>query len=289
MFSLRSIPTRAEKYRAERFQSVGGGPAATAAVAIARLGARATLAARLGDDRIAGIVIDELQRYGVDCSLVQRFVGRTSSLSAVLVDEAGERLIVNYLDSEMPVKTDWLPGEIPAGVDAVLADTRWPDGALHMLKLAKRAGIPAVLDADVPVPTDGRLVQAASHVAFSAPGLAEFCGDEDPIRGLHFAASQTEAWCGVTLGADGTTFVDGGEVSRLGAYRVDVTDTLGAGDVWHGAFTLALAEGQTTAAALRFASAAAAVKVRSGGGRAGSPVRVEVEELMQQAEPETQA
>jgi sulfofructose kinase len=60
---------------------------------------------------------------------------------------------------------------------------------------------------------------------------------------------------------------------------VQVVDTLGAGDVFHGAYALALAEGKPALAAARFASAAAAIKCGRPGGRAGSPTRGEVEEL----------
>lgn len=286
VFSVNSMPGAAEKYRATAFETVGGGPAATAAVAIARLGGKAMLAARLGDDRIAEIIIAELEDYGVDCSLVRRFPGRTSSLSAVIVDDDGERLIVNYLDSGMPDATDWLPDGLPDGIDAVLADTRWPAGGLHALQLGRRAGVPAVLDGDVPVPEDSELVSAATHVAFSASGLVDFCNLDDPRKGLHAAAEKTDAWCCVTLGNRGTLHIGDGEIGALGAYKVDATDTLGAGDVWHGAFTLALAEGQEVDEAMHFAAAAAAIKVRDGGGRAGSPLRTEVEALMQASTPE---
>jgi sulfofructose kinase len=57
-------------------------------------------------------------------------------------------------------------------------------------------------------------------------------------------------------------------------------DTLGAGDVWHGAFALALAEGRPEPAAVRFASAAAALKVQRAGGRAGAPTRGELEAFL---------
>jgi sugar/nucleoside kinase (ribokinase family) len=64
VFGVDALPTRGEKYRANAFDTVGGGPAATAAVAVAKLGGRARLAARIGDDAVADVVIAELQRYG---------------------------------------------------------------------------------------------------------------------------------------------------------------------------------------------------------------------------------
>lgn len=282
VFSVDAMPATADKYRAVDFEAPGGGPAATAAVAISRLGGAARLAARVGDDLLADIIVTELENYGVDCRLVRRMSGRRSSVSAVLVDDAGERMIVNYLDSSMEPDAEWLHAYAPLDVAAILTDTRWPEGALLGLNLARRNGLPAILDADLPVPKDGELVRAATHVAFSASGLADYSGIEDPEEALRSVKGQTDAWCCVTLGSWGTLFIEDGELNRLPAFDVSVRDTLGAGDVWHGAFALALATGKETGDAVTFASAAAAVKVQNGGGRAGCPTRDDVEHFLQQ-------
>lgn len=283
VFRVPQLPARAEKYRATAFATAGGGPAATAAVAIARLGGAARLAARLGDDAIAATIESELRSFGVDCGALRRFPGRQSSLSAVFVDDAGERVIVNHTDPDMPADPHWIDELSLAGVDAVLADTRWPAGAARALNRAREAGLPAVLDADVPVPLDGVLLNAATHVAFSAPGLRDYAADDDPRRALQRVAQETRAWCAVTVGGEGVLVADGRpaaaqsgvDVEQFPAFAVDVVDTLGAGDAWHGAFALALAEGATERVAVRAASATAAIKVSRPGGRAALPVRRE--------------
>lgn len=280
VFSVEEMPSRPEKHPASDFETVGGGPAATAAVAICRLGGSAKLAARVGDDPMAGLIVTELESYGVDCALLKRMTGGRSSVSAVIVDSAGERLIVNYLDREMDSKPDWLPGRLPDNVAAVLTDSRWPEGALHGLSLARQGNVPAILDADLPAPLDGRLVEAATHVAFSAGGLAEFSGIEDPEEALRSVDEQTEAWCCVTLGSQGTLAIQDGRLTRQPAFDITVRDTLGAGDVWHGAFALALAESRSVDEAMTFASAAAALKVQNGGGRAGCATRKDVEDFL---------
>ncbi len=285
VFSVDAMPDAAEKYRASAFESCGGGPAATAAVAVSRLGGRSLLAARTGDDVIGDTVVQELEAYGVDCSLVRRIADRTSSLSAVIVDSHGERMIVNYADPLIETTPNWLPEELPDDVDAVLCDTRWPEGAMYALELARQRGVPGVLDADLPVPPGSELVQAASHVAFSAAGLAEYSDDEDPERALRKAADSTDAWCGVTLGREGVRWLDDGELRAIGAFDVEVGDTLGAGDVWHGAFALALGEGRDVADAVTFAGAAAALKVANGHGRAGTPNRQDLDAFMCRHEP----
>jgi len=280
VFSVPVLPDRGEKYRATRFETVGGGPAATAAAAIARLGGKALLAARVGDDAAAGMIIDELIRYGVDCSSVRRCAGCASSVSAVIVDARGERMIVNNLDSSMPTDPSWLPSAAGVGAGAVLADTRWPEGALAALSAARNAGLPAILDADRPIPPDGALLRAATHVAFSADALADYSGIPDPRRALAEVAASLPGWCCVTAGRAGVHVHARGGLLSFPAFEVPVVDTLGAGDVWHGAFALALAEGRDETEATRFASAAAALKVQRSGGRAGAPRRAEVDTFL---------
>jgi sulfofructose kinase len=277
VFTVPALPDRGAKFRATRFETVGGGPAATAAVAIARLGGRAVLAARVGDDAAADMIVAELTAFGVDCTHVRRCGDCASSVSAVVVDAHGERMIVNYLDTALPGDASWLPAPADVGARGVLADTRWPEGALAALRTARAAGLPAVLDADRPVPPDGALLRAATHVAFSTDALADFSGIADPARAILDVARGMPGWCCVTAGGDGVYAVTRGELRHYPAFGVPVVDTLGAGDVWHGAFALALVEGHDEAAAVRMASAAAALKVQRTGGRAGAPTRVELE------------
>lgn len=278
VFTLPELPSGGRKYRASAFNCVGGGPAATAAVAIARLGGKAALVARLGEDRVADAIICELEAYGVDCARVKRFAGRASSLSAVMLDAKGERMIVNYRDADFPAGAEWL-GEA-SGFDAVLADTRWPEGAAAGFAAARKANIPAVLDADDPVPDDPAMLERATHLAFSADGLAGLTGEKDPSRALKSVRARYGAWTCVTDGARGVLLCDDDGVSAIGAFDVDPVDTLGAGDVWHGAFALALGEGATETDAVRFANAAAAIKVTRSGGRTGAPTRAEVDAFL---------
>ena len=280
VFTVPSLPERGEKYRATGFTSVGGGPAATAAVTIAKLGGHASLAARVGADAAADMIVAELTGYGVDCSHVRRCDGCGSSVSAVFVAANGERMIVNNLDPSLPADAAWLPSPGAIGAQAVLADTRWPEGALAALQAARAAGLPAVLDADRPIPPDGALLRAATHVAFSSDALADFTGIVDPVRALSSVSPSLPGWCCVTAGGQGVHAIEDGRASHFAAFEVPVVDTLGAGDVWHGAFALALAEGRDVAAAVRFASAAAALKVQRPGGRAGVPARAELDAFL---------
>ena len=284
VFRLDEMPMRAEKYRAKDAAIVGGGCGANAAVAVARLGGKAGLAARLGDDPVGTMIVDDLEAEGVDCTLARRFPGRRSSFSSVFVDAAGERQIVNFRDPDLSFDAGWLEQAMPGDFDAALADTRWPQGATALLSAARALSRPGVLDAEPPIAEAIEALQVASHAAFSAQGLREFVGIDNLEKALDDSAKHTRAWLCVTDGPRGVVYLDEGAVRRIPAFQVNVADTLGAGDVWHGAFTLALGEGKREGEAVRFANAAAAIKCTRFGGRAGTPARQEVEQFMRDRE-----
>ena len=272
IFRVDVLSDRAEKIRALDGRIVGGGCAANAAVAVARLGGEAMLAARFGDDEVARMVVGGLEDEGVDCSLVRRTPGGRSSFSSVHIDASGERQIVSFRGEGLDDRADLV--RTAPRLDAVLADTRWPTGNLAALDLARARGIPGVLDAEAPI--DPALPVAASHVAFSRQGLASLATGE-PAAAL--ASLPFAGWACVTDGANGV-FVRGG--GHVAAPRVAVVDTLAAGDVWHGAFTLRLAEGAGETEAVRFANAAAALKCMQFGGREGCPTRAETDRFLKE-------
>jgi sulfofructose kinase len=276
VFQVETMPQRPEKYRSQRMASVGGGIAANAAVAIARQGGRSLLITRLGDDGLGRTILDDIGREGVDVSLSHQFEGKRSPLSCILVDRDGERMIISYSDQDIPTSTEWLPNAMPKGIDAVLGDTRWESGSRHMFTLARAAGLTAVLDADRK-PADDSLIGLATHAALSAQACHEITGERDAARGLGILRQRYSSWLAVTDGAEGVYWTDGDSIRHTPAFKVNVVDTLGAGDTWHGAFALGLAEGMGEAASVRYACAVAALKCTRFGGRDGIPGRQEVE------------
>jgi sulfofructose kinase len=279
VYSVERVPHPGEKDRARELVVTGGGCAGSGSAAIGRLGGQAWLATRLGDDAIGDTIVAQLRQDGVDVSFSPRFPGLRSPVSSILIDAEGERMVVSYTDPKTPLTTDWLPDALPDGADAVLVDTRWGEGSLAALKLARKAGVPGVVDGDR-LPPHPEMVPTATHVAFSEKALSEISGGGEPRQALEALARDAGNWLAVTLGPRGVLFMENGGIAHLPAFPVDVVDTLGAGDVWHGAFALALAEGQPERDAVRFASAVAAIKCTRFGGRAGTPAREEVERFL---------
>ncbi len=274
VYTMDELPAAAEKYRAKSFALRGGGTAATAAVTARRLGLDVALAARVGDDIFGAAIIDELEKEGVDCTLVRKCAGRQSSVSAVMIDRSGERMLVNFKDPGIDSGTDWLPQKLPAEIDGVLGDHHWAAGTEHFFRLAREAGKPAILDADRQ--TSPRILASATHIGFSARGLREQSGIENLQEALASRQTQGPGWLAVTDGANGAWFTENGSLAHEPALDVPAVDTNGAGDVWHGALAVALLEGQEPRQAVRFANAAASIKCSRFGGRSAIPARSEV-------------
>jgi len=271
VFLLDEVPHRAHKYRARDALIVGGGCAANAAVAVARLGGSAVLAARLGDDDIGDMILAGLEQENVDCSLVRRFAGKRSSFSSVIIDSIGERTLVGFRDETMDFGGEWLAESAMPAFDAALADTRWPEGARVLMEEARRRGVPGVIDGEAPMAEAADALKVASHIAFSNQGLEDFARGEDIDTALRKAARETGAWVCVTDGEHGVRWLDGDTVRHVPAFAVEAVDTLGAGDVWHGAFALMLGRGAPETEAMRYANAVSAIKCTQFGGRAGIP------------------
>jgi len=268
---LDALPQEGGKYVAENYAEVGGGPAATAAVAAAKLGATVDFIGRVGDDDTGKRLLEELASFGVSTRYTRVVTGARSSQSAVLVDAQGERIIANYPSPDLPVSADWLSTLDFSQWDVVLADVRWHDGARTAFTLARQQGVITLLDADVTPQDISELVALSDHAAFSAPGLRRLTGETETDAALKKAKALTNGQVYVTLGAEGCHWLDRTGLQHQPGFAVKVVDTTGAGDVFHGALAVSLGEKMATNDAIRFASAVAALKCTQPGGRAGIP------------------
>jgi len=259
-----------EKIRSFDHFTVGGGMAANASVAAARLGAATSFWGRGGEDAAGHEMRDALAREGIDVRNFRLFAGGRSSVSGILVDASGERQIVNFRGS-FPVEADWLPLDDVAGASAVLADPRWPEGAVALFGKARAVGVPTILDADMAdADVFERLLPLTDHAVFSEPALTAFLGSasDDTLKQITRYRCPIAA---VTRGHAGVSWYEGDKLNRRGAYAIDAVDTTGAGDVFHGAYAFAIGGALGVADAMSFASAAAAIKCTRASGRSGIP------------------
>ena len=281
IYRIEAFPPEPTKVRALEHVECGGGMAANAAVAIARLGGKAELWSRTGDDGAGNAIRAGLKAERVDVRCVQGFDGARSSTSAIIVDGKGERLIVGQRDAGMPSGTSWLPLERISEADAVLGDVRWLEGIRAVFTRARKEKVPTILDADLGAREAlGGILKLTDYAIFCAPALREFAPTGSNADRLEHVLSLGPRHAGVTLGREGYLWRERKENGRLPAFSVSVTDTTGAGDAFHGAFALMVAEGRPVPECARVAAAVAALKCTRLGSRAGLPTRGELDAFL---------
>jgi sulfofructose kinase len=279
---VRRYPALDEKQELVQLLQQGGGPTATGVVAVARLGGRAAIWGRVGDDEFGQKCAAEFVAEGVDTGHLEMAPGRTTQF-AFCVAEAGSGLRSIF----------WKPGNMgkldPQGLDrAALLDCKCfligahhSSAAIAAANAVREAGIPVVLDLERPGPDDEGLLAASDYPILPADYVRAQTGMDDAVaagRQVHEALGRLLI---VTLGVEGAVAFRNGQAYHQPAFIMEeVVDTTGAGDVYHGAFAYGLALGKGLEENMRFAAAVAALKCRALGGRTGIPNTGEVEELL---------
>ena len=286
-FRVSGVPARGSKENASHFDEICGGNALNAAIGIVRLGGRATICGPMGDAREASsrFIFEKLAHEGIETRHIVHMKGLVTPISSVMVDPSGERTIVTFRDPEL-----WkvrLPGTETLLEDcaAILTESRCAEFCTDLCAEARRRGIPVVVDVDRAMSLREGLLTASSHLVFSSEPLQETADVTDDGQALKKIARLTPSFLAGTRGPKGTIWLDEeGHLQETPAFPVHTVDTLGAGDVFHGAFALAITEQQELRQALRFASAAAALKCTRFGGAFAAPQRAEVEQLLGQGQ-----
>lgn len=282
-FRIEAIPPRGSKVPSRQFEEIAGGNALNAAIGIVRLGGRAVLCGPMGDaqETSAQYIFEKLAEEGIDSRHLVHVPGLVTPISAIMIDPSGERTILTFRDPAL-----WkvrLPDAdaLLENCGAVLIESRCAPFATDLCAEARRRNIPVVVDGDGVMSLSEGLLTASSHLIFSSDAVRQTADSDNDAIALRKIAALTPSFLAATRGPQGTLWLDpAGAFQETAAFPVHTVDTLGAGDIFHGAFTLALIEGQAIPAALHFASAAAALKCTRFGGAFACPQRAEVEAFL---------
>src|SRR6202047_1792176 len=282
-FRVDGLPARGSKENATHFDEICGGNALNGAIGIARLGGRASICGPMGDARetTSGYIFEKRADEGIDTKHIVHMPNLVTPISNIMIDPSGERTIVTFRDPEL-----WkvrLPdtNELLKDCSAILTENRCAEFCTDLCAEARRRGIPVIVDVDRTMSLREGLLTASSHLVFSSEALQSTAGVSDDGEALKKIAKLTPSFLAGTRGAKGTLWLDDQQnLHQTPAFPVHTVDTLGAGDVFHGAFALAITEHQDLRQALRFASAAAALKCTRFGGAFAAPQRAEVEALL---------
>jgi ribokinase len=278
------IPKPGETILGGAFSMASGGKGANQAVAAARAGGRVTFVARVGDDVFGERALANFAADGIDTRFVFRSPGSSSGIALINVGDRGENSISVASGANALLSVEDLDRSNDAFVaaDILLLQLESPMETVEAaLRKARARGVPVVLNPAPARPLDDAilgLVRVLTPNEHEAEILTEIAITDE--RGAREAASRLRARgpasVVITLGERGAYASSAGFEGLVPAFRVDPVDTTAAGDVFNGALAVALAEGRSLAAALRFAQAAAAISVTRPGAQPSAPTRAEI-------------
>ncbi|MEQ1620058.1 MAG: PfkB family carbohydrate kinase [Methylococcales bacterium] len=270
IFSVPQHPADDEKIVADDLLACGGGPAANAAVTVARLGYQAAYAGYLSHDLYGEKHFQELADEGVDTRCVVRGTLPTP-LSTIIVKPDGKRALINYKGDTKALAA--------AAIDfssikpkVILFDGHEAHVSLPLAEQARKQKIPTVLDAGSVHDGTRALMNKVDYLVCSEKFACQLAGDE--LTALSQMALIAPVVV-ITLGERGLIWQRGSECGALSAYPINAIDTTGAGDAFHGAFAAALAAELDWLELLRYASAAGTLCCGKVGARLGLPTRHE--------------
>ena len=281
------IPSSDEVIRLQEYRLQQGGMVATALVAAARLGAETEFLGAVGDDQNGRFAVERFAAEGVGTAGVRVVPGSISAFSFILVEKvSGKRTIIHEPGVQRNRRLNDPPGDPSAflsGVGYLHLDGFWMDTAVALAENAKEAGIPITLDIgqNQRDPKIGTLLALADFVIPSLTFSRRYTQSEEGQ-----SAAQALLGCGAkaviqTLGEQGAFVATReGQSFTVPAFPVQVVDTTGAGDSFHGGFLFALSRGYPLREAVVFASAVAALKCTRLGGQAGLPSYPQVQRFL---------
>jgi len=279
-----TYPGADQKVEVEGLIFQGGGPVATALVALARWGIATAFCGRIGDDEQGRRIRQGLVAEGVDCRGLLSEAGASSQFAFIAVErETAKRTIFWNRGSARPLTAGEVREECAAPIAAARVlhlDGSHLEAALAATEIARNGGLVTVLDGGTLRPGMERLLPLIDHAVVSerfaealVPG-----NPEDALRQL------LAFGCGVATVTHGDagclTLEQGGMPFHTPAFAVDAVDTTGCGDVFHGGYIYGLLQGWPLSRTVRFAAAAAALKARALGGRAAIPSLPELDTFL---------
>ena len=287
LFVVPQLPAYGRSWRASQYLRQAGGPVSTALVTLARLGVSTRFIGRAGDDPEGVFIREEFQKEGVDVSRFMLEPDVFSRAVLVLVDQkTGERCFTSRRETNTPLAISDLDRQEIASAKVLHLDDA-DEASVQAAKWAKAAGVTVVLDgtwhSDELIELLLPLIDIPIVSEAFAGGWMPDAPPEAIVEGLYeFGASIAV----VTLGERGCVAKSEAGILKFPAFPVEVVDTTGAGDAFHGGFIYGVLQDWSASEIVRFASAVASINCRQLGGRSGLPTVEEVHQFLE-ASPAT--
>jgi len=286
--TVTSVPKLDENVMITDYRKQMGGTVSTALATLQRLGLKTKYMGMLGDDENGKFILDNMRAEGIDMDSVRMVEGERSPFSFVMVDGMTSRRSIAFFPGCMfTVPADCIDAGVLKSARLLHVDIFTP-AVRAACDAARGAGVTISIEANVTYPGLDELLYGGDIFITSREVFALLVGEDEPVAmGKKAREEYNLDRVVVTLGPEGSVAVGEDEIVSSPGFEVEVADTTGAGDVFHGAYLYGHLMGWRCVRALRFANAAAAMMCTGQGGWADIPTLGEVEEFLRQQDKDT--
>ena len=264
-----AYPTEDTKMEGIETKVQGGGPCATALVAARKLGVSAAYLGTIGDDPFGRFMMDDLERWGVETQDVRRVPDSVSFHAVVLLNQETKSRTCVWNRGTVPQPTvEDIDEEIVKHAKVLHLDGHMLEAAIATAKKCNELGVKVSHDAGGTYPGVENLMPYVDWLIPSEEFALKMTGAataEEAAQKLY--DTYHPELVALTQGVRGGILLDEKGMRRYESYKVEVKDSNGCGDTFHGAFVAAKIHGLDNDAACKYASAAAAVKCTRLGAR----------------------
>ncbi len=282
IFQVESYPKLDDKIDALDFSCQGGGPVPTALCALSKFGVTTSFIGKCGSDHDGKLIAEELVKFGVGIEgLLIDGNTRTPRAFIVVERKSGKRTVILDRTETAAIMPDQINIDLIKSAKYLLIDGREAATARAAAIVCKNSGGEVVLDAGSPRKDIDTILPYVDHLVVSERFSSDFTKESDNEKAILMLAIRGFKSVVITSGPDGCVAANlKGEIFRQKAFEVEVVDTTGAGDVFHGAYIYGLIKNWELPKILKFASATAALKCQWLGGRNGIPELKAVESFL---------
>lgn len=284
------FPRPGETVSGKQYQVAWGGKGANQAVAAGRAGADITFIACTGDDEAGRKMSEQFIKEGIDVSAIEQVSDEVTGVALIYVNADGENMIGICAGANAALTPErvnkWR--QVIADADALLMQLELPMESVQLAAdIARQNNTQVILN---PAPATALADELLALIDIITPNETEaeiltgvqVSDDTSAARAAEVLHNKGITTVLITLGSRGAWLSEKGKGVRIEGFKVEVIDTIAAGDTFNGALITALLEAQPMMRAVRFAHAAAAIAVTRQGGQPSVPWRAETDRFLQQ-------
>ncbi|MCT4598493.1 MAG: ribokinase [Vallitalea sp.] len=278
VLKTRELPKRGETLSAQSFNTVFGGKGANQAVAAARLGAEVTMIGAVGNDSIGKELKDNLEKENIDVTGVNVVEG-ASGVAMINVADNGDNTIVVYPGANFKLQEQWIDKyeELIKSADCLMVQLEIPMNiVMKSVKIASENGVKVIFN---PAPAKEFPVEIFKYIDIITPNeteLQKISGKEDIKEGARELINRGASSVVVTLGEQGSMYIDKDNDYMAGSYKVNSIDSTAAGDAFNAALAMNIVKSTDIENGLRFSNAVGALVTTKLGAQTSLPYKEEV-------------